>query len=109
LVQSWSICERKKKRKKEKGKIMLIDASSYKNLDILGILESIEDLETAKQVAEEIEMKVQRVNQGSKEELDTLLEYLKLIAKRVDITISVEVRKEEEVSTTLNFNPRSSK
>lgn len=88
---------------------MLIDASSYKNLDILGILESIEDLETAKQVAEEIEMKVQRVNQGSKEELDTLLEYLKLIAKRVDITISVEVRKEEEVSTTLNFNPRSSK
>jgi len=30
---------------------MLIDASSYKNLDMLGIVESIEDLETAKQVA----------------------------------------------------------
>ncbi|MFQ6120832.1 MAG: hypothetical protein ACE5KE_13245, partial [Methanosarcinales archaeon] len=82
---------------------------SYKNLDILGILESIEDLETVIQVAEEIEMKVQRVHEVSKDELDTLLDYLKLIARRADITISVEVKQEEEVSTTLNFNPRSSK
>ncbi|MFQ6120897.1 MAG: hypothetical protein ACE5KE_13570 [Methanosarcinales archaeon] len=88
---------------------MLIDASSYKNLDMLGIVESIEDLETAKQVAEEMEMRVQRVHEVTEEELNLLLEYLKLIAMRTDITISVEVRKEEEVSNTLNFNPRSSK
>ncbi|HID26641.1 MAG TPA: hypothetical protein EYP22_02190 [Methanosarcinales archaeon] len=88
---------------------MLIDASSYKNLDMLGIVESIEDLETAKQVAEEMEMRVQRIHEVTYEELDTFLEYLKLIARRADITISVEVKQEEEVSTTLNVNPKSSK
>jgi len=88
---------------------MLIDASSYKNLDMLGIVESIENLETARQVTEEIEMSVQRVHEVTEEELDLLLEYLKLIAMLTDITISVEVNKAEEVSNTLNFNPRSSK
>jgi len=56
-----------------------------------------------------MEMRVQRIHEVTYEELDTFLEYLKLIARRADITISVEVKQEEEVSTTLNVNPKSSK
>lgn len=50
-----------------------------------------------------------KVHEVTKNELDILLSYLKLIANRTDRVISVEVEKDKEVSHTLTFNPRSSK
>lgn len=87
---------------------MLIDASSYKNLEILGLLASFEELETVTQVAEEIggTNKFRRVHEVSKIELDKLLGYLKVIAVQTDRVISVELEKNREHSLTYTFNPK---
>lgn len=91
---------------------MLIDASSYKNLEILDLIDYIKNLdkvETVKQVAEEMEMRVQRVHEVTDDELNQLIRYLELIAEHTDKIISAEIAKDNKLSITHTFNPRGSK
>ncbi|MFQ6063040.1 MAG: hypothetical protein ACE5J9_07685 [Methanosarcinales archaeon] len=89
---------------------MLIDASSYKNLKIIGL--ETNNFETVAQVAEEIGMDVcdcKIIPEVTKDDMDTLLDYLKNIAMQTDMIISVELEKSDVISNVIVFNPKSKK
>ncbi|MFQ6056324.1 MAG: hypothetical protein ACE5KT_10440 [Methanosarcinales archaeon] len=88
---------------------MLIDASSYKNLVLLGLVNRFDYLETVAQVTEEMEMDVYRVHEVTENELELFLKHLKLIAKQTDRIISAEIKIDDDTSHTLTFNPKSSR
>ncbi|MFQ6055961.1 MAG: hypothetical protein ACE5KT_09510 [Methanosarcinales archaeon] len=88
---------------------MLIDASSYRNLEIIGVIESVEDLETVKQIKEELGTISCNVYEVTEEELNQLLRYLEIIAEQIDKQISVELKKDNKLSVINIFNPKSAR
>ncbi|MFQ6118645.1 MAG: hypothetical protein ACE5KE_02020 [Methanosarcinales archaeon] len=61
---------------------MILDASSYKNLEVLNLVGKYHEMKTVEQVSEEIgEHNCSFVYEVTSDELNTLLDYLKKIAK----------------------------
>ncbi|MFQ6120817.1 MAG: hypothetical protein ACE5KE_13165 [Methanosarcinales archaeon] len=68
------------------------------------------NFETVSQVAEEIKIcDCKIIHKVTKDELDAFLDYLKNIAKQTDRIISVELKKNDEISQIQVFNPKSKK
>ncbi|MFQ6120065.1 MAG: hypothetical protein ACE5KE_09285 [Methanosarcinales archaeon] len=89
---------------------MLIDSSSIRHLQIIGLGYLVQEMDTVAPIIYEVgELKVRRVYEVSKKEVDSLIKYLETIAIQTGKQITIELKKTKRRSKSITLCPYGKK
>lgn len=89
---------------------MLIDSSSIRHLQSIGLGYLVEEMDTVAPIIYEVgELKVRRVYEVSKEEVDSFINYLETIAIQTGKQITIELKKTKRRSKSITLCPYGKK
>ena len=89
---------------------MLIDSSSIRHLQSIGLGHYVEKMDVVESIIYEVgELKTRRVYEVSKEEVETLIKYLETIAIQTGKQITLELEKTKKRSKSITLCPYGKK